>query len=553
MLKKLTVHNYAIIKEVELDFHQGLSIITGETGAGKSIIMGALGLIMGNRADTKTLFNPEKKCIIEGVFLLSGKNFQPFFLENDIDWEEETIIRREITPSGKSRAFINDTPVNLRVLKRLTSLLVDLHQQFDNLDIHHVSFQLKVLDALADNSELLEQYREIYARYAKDKKELERLRKANADAVQEFDFLQFQLDEFDRAELQEGEQEGLEEEIKRLTHAEDIKTTLGGLALEIRESETNLSDRLRELTNALNPIEKFHQDIPNLKQKLESLTFDLEDLGDQMENIAETTEYNPERILEVRGRLDTVYHLQNKYQVGSVEDLLRIQAELTARMDDISDLSGKIEVLEQAIAKTEGKLLKQSEVLGKRRRKVIPAFERKIAESLSHLSMPHARLSVQAEYSDTLLPTGKDEIEFLFSANKGGRPESIKDVASGGELSRLTLCIKSLIAGALAMPTMIFDEIDTGISGDVALKMGYILAKLSGQHQVISITHTPQIAIRADRHFFVYKSDDGQRTTTKVKVLEQKERIVEIATMLSGAPPSSSAIENARELLTTTS
>ncbi len=548
MLKKLLVKNYAIIEEINIDFTQGLNIITGETGAGKSILLGALGLIMGNRAESKTLFNKEKKCIIEGVFTIE-QSFHSFFKEQDIDFEKETIIRREITPSGKSRAFINDTPTTLSNLKVLTSALVDLHQQFDTLDIHNISFQLNIIDALAKHKNEVEDYRNQYRAYSLKKKKLQDLINKNQEASKENDFLAFQLKELEEASLISNEDEDAENELKSLSHAEDIQRVLGNVHQQLTENEISLQSQLKDLSYELNNIIKFNSKIENIQDKLDSITLDLEDLSDEIQSIAENTELDPERISEIRERLDIIYRLQNKHQVQSVDDLLAIQSNISNQLNTFDNLSNDILQLSNEIAEDKKKLTQIAQKTSKNRKLIIPHFEAKIKELLYQLSMPFAQLKVEINQSEELSINGLDQVEFLFAANKGSQLESIKDVASGGELSRLTLCVKSLIADALELPTMIFDEIDSGVSGDVALKMGQIIKNLAIEHQIITITHTPQIAVQADRHFYIYKNHEGDKTSTSIKTLDKKERINEIAIMLSGSPPSSNAIKNAKELI----
>jgi DNA repair protein RecN (Recombination protein N) len=502
---------------------------------------------MGKRADTKTLMNKGKKCIVEGVFKVSA-SFRPFFEEHDMDFEEETIIRREITPSGKTRAFVNDTPVRLDVLRALTSALVDLHQQFDTLDIHNVSFQLNVIDALAGHQAEVTKYRKEYGAYSKHCRQLNQLLSQRAEAAKEMDFLQFQLDELEEADLVAEEDVQAEEELKALSHAEDIQRILGATHQHLSESDAAVVGQLKELLYELANVSKYSQGVASLRERLEGLALELEDVATEMERLAESTEYDPQRIMEIRERLDLVYRLQNKHQVSSVQHLLDLQEEINGRLNGFGDLSGEISRLEGLISKQEALLKKAAAKISKKRRAVIPGFEKKIKQQLTQLSMPHALLKVDMA-TTSLGPDGTDKVAFLFAANKGSEPEAIKDVASGGELSRLTLCVKSLVAGALALPTMIFDEIDTGVSGDVALKMGGILKALAKGHQILSITHTPQIAVQADRHFFVYKNHSGQQTTTSVTTLTGEERVLEVATMLSGSPPSDSAVRNARELL----
>lgn len=549
MIKRLQIRNYAIIEELEINFSDGLTIITGETGAGKSILLGALGLIMGNRADTKSLYNTEEKCVIEAYFDVSRYDLKAFFEENDLDYDEELVIRRDLLPSGKSRAFVNDLPVNLTVLQQLSSSLIDLHQQFDTLDIHEVSFQLRMIDALAGNKNLLHDYQELYRNYTADKRRLETLLHRNEAAAKEMDFLNFQMEEFDAAALIEGEQEEQEEELERLTNAEDIKRILAGSFQHLSESEQAIIGQLEEMSVSVSTVKQFDSRINKLYERFIGVVEELRDMAQEFEEIAEDTDYDPERIQQIQERLDLIYRLQKKHGVTSVQELLAIQSSIQLQLEAFSDLSGEIIELEQRIQQYEAELLQKANTLSERRRAVVPDFEARVQEMLAQLSMEHARLKVEFLPTQDLTPTGTDEVNYLFAANKGSRLQLIKDVASGGELSRLTLVTKSLVASAIPLPTLIFDEIDTGIGGPVALKMGDILRRLSNEHQVVSITHSPQIASKADVHYFVYKEVRGDRTVTNVKSLSEDERIHNIATMLSSNPPSDSAIENAKELL----
>ena len=549
MIQKLLIKNYTIIEELEINFSEGLTIITGETGAGKSILLGALGLIMGNRADTKSLYNKNSKCIIEGIFEVARYKIKPFFDANDIDYDDEVVVRRELTPSGKSRAFINDTPVNLKLLQQLSGSLIDLHQQFDTLDIHNVSFQLRMIDALAGNNSNLEKYQDKFKQYASAKKYLQDLHRRSAEANKESDFLNFQLNEFNEAALVVGEQEQAEKDLSTLSNAEDIKRTLGGAFRKLSESETSIINQLEELNVILNPFKRLNPKLEKTMSRFEGTLLELQDIAQEFESIAEDTEYDGERINEIQARLDLIYKLQNKHFVKSVNELLSIQENLASRVGAFADLSSEIEKTNQEIAELEGTLKTMAEKLSKKRKSVVKGFEKKVATMLTQLGMEHARLKVDIQPLEELSSTGIDDVNFLFAPNKGSTFMPIKGVASGGELSRLTLITKSLVASAIPLPTLIFDEIDTGISGEVALKMGDILKDLSDQHQVVSITHSPQIAVKAHTHYFVYKKVKDDRTVTKVKCLTNDERVRAVATMLSGNPPSESAIANAKELL----
>ncbi len=549
MLQHLRISNYAIIDELQIDFSQGLTIITGETGAGKSILLGALGLIMGERADTKTLYAPDKKCVIEGQFLVADYALEDFFAAEELDYDAELIIRREISPAGKSRAFVNDTPVTIKVLQRLTGELIDLHQQFDTLDIHEMSFQLRLLDALAQNGELLEAYRNDYRDYLDKNRRLEELRQRSTAASRDLEFIQFQLQELQAADLRPGEDQELEEELHRLTNAEDIQRLSAGGFQQLAGSDPSQLDQLQALIRDLGQVSEADPRVQHLEERLLSLSEELQDIAAELERIAEDTEYDGERIQEVQQRLDVIYRLQKKHQVTELSELLGIQSELEAQLGDIEDLGDRIQELEKEIARLEERLRARGAQLSERRAEVAPGFTRKVEQTLAELAMPNTQLIAELQALEDPGPEGLDALEFLFSANRGSRPQPIRSVASGGELSRLTLVMKSLVAGAMALPTLIFDEIDSGVSGDIALKMGLILRDLSQQHQVVVITHSPQVAARAQAHYFIYKVDDGHRTTTKIRRLDAEERVRAIATMLSQSPPSPGALENAKELI----
>lgn len=549
MIKSLHIRNYAIIESLEINFSEGLTVITGETGAGKSILLGALGLIMGNRADTKSLYNEAEKCVVEAQFDIRSYDLKTFFIDNDIEYDDETFIRREILPSGKSRAFINDSPVNLNVLQQLSGALLDLHQQFDTLDIHNISFQLRMIDALADNKRLTAGYEEEYRQYQTDKRRLSNLIARNEASAKEVEFLQFQLEEFNKAELVEGEQERLEQELAVLSNAEEIKRTMNAAFLYLSESEQSLVSQMEELSIQLHQVGKYEQRMQELSERYDGLVEELKDIAGEFEEIAEQAEYDPERIVEIQARLDLIYRLQNKHKVATVKELLDIQENLQQQLGEFGDLSTEIETLNKRIAEQEVHLFEVAKMLSERRQLVIGDFENKVHAMLAQLAMEHAVLKVDFRKLEELSPTGLDELNFLFSANKGSRLQMIKDVASGGELARLTLVTKSLVASAIPLPTLIFDEIDVGVSGDVALRMGNILRHLSNQHQVVTITHSPQVASKADAHYFAYKVEKEERVITKVKELTKDERIRAIATMLSQNPPSDAAIENARQLI----
>lgn len=551
MIQRLHIRNYAIIEELQLDFAKGLSIITGETGAGKSIVLGGLGLILGGRADNKTLFDPEQKCIIEGRFNVAAYNLEAFFKENDLDYDDELILRREITPTGKSRAFVNDTPTNLKVLQQIGNTLIDLHQQFDTLYINNAEFQLELLDALAGQREDVQAYRKLYASLQANRRRLQELDEARAQARREQEFLEFQVNEFSEADLREGEQEDLEGELHRLSNADEIKQLTSGVFHYLTEGDSAVSDQLTGIAVKLTPLAAGDPKLKEISDRFESLRLELDEIASDLEAFGDETEVNPERLEEVEERLNLIYRLQSKHSVSTVDDLIAIYLELSDRLMEFADLDGEIGRLTAAQEKITDELLKAGNALRKGRQKVAPGFGKQVQEKLAELSMENAQLVVDFQPLEQPGPHGLDEVQFLFSANKGGRLQTIKSAASGGEMSRLALVTKSLVASAMELPTLIFDEIDAGVSGDVAQKMGKILTELSKHHQVVVITHSPQVASRGDRHYFVYKQDreDAERTITKVRELNQEERIRSIAVMLSQNPPSDGAMSNARELV----
>lgn len=549
MLRRLHIRNYALIDELDILCSDHLTIITGETGAGKSILLGALGLIMGDRADTKIFYNANEKCVVEGFFEVAQYDLRDFFQEHELDYDDEVVIRRELSPAGKSRAFINDTPVNNQILQRLTENLIDLHQQFDMLDIHHVNFQLRMIDALADNKEPLRQYREGYQRYTADRRRLQEMIERSQTGAKEMEFLRFQLEELRQAELTDGEQDRLEAELARLTNADDIRSTFATAYNLLSEAEINISGQLLDLSRSINNVRKLSPELDGMSQRITGILAEVQEFAKDCDRIAERTDLDPQRIAEIQERLNVIYKLQKKHGETDIAGLLSLQERLEAQTGGFTDLGDAIAALQQSVAQQEQKLRAAAAVLGERRRAVTAGFEQKVQEMLSMLSMPHARLKIDVAEAPQLTPTGTDDVQFLFATNVGSRFLPIKDVASGGELSRLNLCTKSIVADAIPLPTLIFDEIDSGVSGDVSLKMGLILKELAQRHQVICITHTPQVAARADAHYFVYKKVQDERTLTNVRRLNDDERVRSIAVMLSGNPPSDSALITAKELI----
>jgi DNA repair protein RecN (Recombination protein N) len=549
MLQKLHILNYAIIDEIEIDFSSGLNIITGETGAGKSILMGALALILGQRADSSILRQKEKKMVVEGFFKAAGKKeIKRFLKENELDPEEELVIRREISPGGKSRAFINDTPVNLNQLKELSLLLVDLHQQFDALELGDNNFQLQVLDALASNSELLAEYTTLFNRYTIAKKQLEELKQQQEAVQRESDYNTFLFDELEEAGLKENDLEELDAELKLLSNAENVKQQLLSIFYELKDADQPLVQQLKLLSNRLNGLAEFHLNIPAMVQRIQSCQAELQDIADELETINEGIHYSQERIQIVNDKIALGYKLLKKHHVSTTNELLAIKDVLQLKLEAVLNISEEIAKKD----KEKGDLLVKCEKLvaeiSYNRKKAVIPFEEKTNLRLTQVGMPNAKLKVMLE-AIPLNMNGADAIDFLFDANKTNRFEPLQKVASGGELSRLMLCIKSLVAQKLQLPTLIFDEIDTGISGEAAKQVGIIMKSLSLSHQVISITHQPQIAARAQSHYFVYKTIKNDKIVTSIRLLSNDERITNIAQMLSGEKPTAAALENAREMV----
>lgn len=550
MLQKLNIQNYAIINELEIDFSDKLNIITGETGAGKSILMGALSLILGERADSTVLQQKEKKAVVEGSFkAMNKKSIQDFLKENDLDAEELLMIRREIAANGKSRAFINDTPVNLNQLKTLSTLLVDLHQQFDTQELSSSDFQQEVLDALAGNGELLTQYQEGFHQYKKVKKELTALQTEQTAANAALDYNQFLFDELEEAGFTENELEELDAELKLLSNAENVKQELLGIYYELQEREQPVVQQLKSLFSKLHALDEYHSGIAELAKRLQSTQLELADIADELEQINNSVNYSAERIQIVNDRISMGYKLQKKHGVTTTNELIVLKEELQEKLTEIFNISEAIQQKEKQTAE----LLKQAEQIAKtisdNRKKAIKPFTENVNSLLARVGMPNARFTAEAQPLDALSEFGIDKIEFLFDANKSNRFEPLRKVASGGELSRLMLCIKSLVAKKLQLPTLIFDEIDTGISGEAAKQVGNIMKELSSAHQLISITHQPQIAAKADAHYFVYKAIEKDTIVTSIRLLSNDERITTIAQMLSGEKPTAAALQNAREMV----
>lgn len=549
MLTKLYIQNYAIIDVLEIEFSNKLNVITGETGAGKSIIVGALGLILGERADSSALVNKEKKCVIEGFFdTQSKKDVRQFLSENDFDTHDELVVRREIGTNGKSRAFINDTPVNLSQLQELSSLLVDLHQQFDTLAVGESDFQREVLDALAGNATELQEYQKIFKQWQQVKKETAELKAQKLQFDKEADYNRFQFTELEEAAFKENELEQLDADLKLMSHAEGIKGALSKVYSELQESETPVVQQLKILLNQLNTWSSYHTGLPPLIQRLQSVQIELQDIADEVDHISNQVNYDPAKIEKYNERLSLGYKLQKKHGVNSTNELITIQQELEEKLQAVLSIDESIQQKEKLVATAEKALSQLAIKIADSRKKQTKPFEDKVNKLLAQVGMPNAKLKVDIKPVE-LNFFGSDNIEFLFDANKSGQFQPVHKVASGGELSRLMLCIKSLVAQSIDLPTLIFDEIDTGISGEAAKQVGVIMKSLAAKRQVISITHQPQIAGKADAHFFVYKEIVKDSIKTNIRLLTTEERITAIAKMLSGEKPTAAAIENAREML----
>ena len=551
MLHRLTIKNYAIIEQLEIAFNDRMNIITGETGAGKSILLGALSLIIGERADTKVLYDKDEKCIVEADFEIDNKELKSFFDAHELDFETHTIVRREINQSGKSRAFVNDTPVTLNVLKGLGEKLMNLHNQHETLDLIKAGFQLQIIDALARNKPLLSDYRQKYQVYKKGMAKLDELTELAKSSSAEMDYLQFQLKELAEAKLEAGEQDVLEKEQVSLSNVEEIKKAVQGAAQILSNTEVSVLDQLIEVQTALKPVKNFNKDILTLTERLHSAYEEIKDIAYELENVQEGTSLDPERLEVINSRLSTIYRLQKKHNAITLDELLKIQEDLESRISSVEVNSNEIEILMKELQKQFKDLCVIADQLHSAREKVLRDFQTHVVVLLAKVGMPNAvfKVDIKKHEAQQLNENGLTELRFLFSANKGFAPHEIKDVASGGELSRLMLCIKSLVADADALPTMIFDEIDTGISGEVALKVGEIMKKLSRNHQLICITHLPQIARTGDVHLYIYKETKDNRTQTRMKELKGEERIIEIAKMLSGDKLSEASLANARELI----
>lgn len=550
MLQRLSIKNYAIIESVDLDFDSGFNIITGETGAGKSILMGALGLILGKRADTSVLRNPEEKCYIEATFSVGSLKLVSFFEENDIDYQIETIIRREINAAGKSRAFINDQPVNLELLRDLTSKLVDIHAQQETGNLMDSDFLLAILDGMANNSKELELYKTQFLAWKKTNNEYAQLKKTDQDNQKEKDFLQFQFDELNALALNIETDKNLAQELELLENAELVKQNLLNSKQILDEGDLSILTKLRENNRLLNSISDFSPEIKEIKDRCETIVLEFREIVRIVEDIAENTEYSAELIQKTTERVDLLNRMCHKHQCSDFIELKTVFENLESRLLKIDSNQEALQTLENRLIEQKNSLQEIGNQISSKREKQIEKFESTVSSILKEIGMPFGFVELKLEKNiDILLKNGIDEIKLFFSPNKGIASKTLDQVGSGGEKSRLMLAIKSLVAEAGALPTLIFDEIDTGISGDVAQKVAIIFTQLAKKHQLISITHLPQIAAKADKHFFVFKDHNADITATKIKELDEDGSIIELATMLSGANPSAAAIQNAKDLM----
>jgi DNA repair protein RecN (Recombination protein N) len=549
MLRALHIRNYALIDTIDVAFPDNMAIITGETGAGKSILLGALFLLLGQRAEAELVNDKTKKCIVEGEFVSKHPEIKNFFTINDLDFSNEILIRREISPEGKSRAFINDTPVTLTQIKALASKLIDIHSQHENLLLNESGFQLSVVDAYAAHATLLEDYRKQFSRYKSVAKELEFLIIREAEAQKEKDYLEFQVNEMAEAKLESGEEKKVEEELEMLTHADQIKALLLASSELLNIGDKNLVSALIDVKNKLSSVAAYNTSIADLVNRVNSIIVELKDISGEVESVEQKINHDPKRAGELSERLDTILRLAQKHRVNTADELLKIEEELVARLQNISTLETQIAHLQKEKDALEDALKKMATRISAGRNKAIPKLETDIQKNLAALGMPNARFKIDLLPLTELSNSGADDVRFMFSANKGKDLREVEKVASGGELSRLMLVIKALVAKLTDMPTIIFDEIDTGVSGQVAGQVAELVLKISSSMQVIMITHLPQIASRGNTHFMVYKEDQKNKTVTRIRQLSPEERVEEIARMISMGKPGSSAIKTATELL----
>ncbi|MDG1805739.1 DNA repair protein RecN [Flavicella sp.] len=549
MLTTLSISNYALIKELQTDFTKGLSIITGETGAGKSIVLGALGLVMGNRADLNSLKDNSKKCVIEATFSVGAYQLKEFFEDKDLDYEEEAMIRREILPSGKSRAFVNDTPVTLSILNVLKERLIDVHSQHKTAQLSETSYQFQILDALAGNFDLLANYSKQLKVYKKHQKELEVLVQSQEAAKQEYAYNSHLYNELVEANLKAGEQEELEETLDRLNNIEAISDALSESLNLASDEQVGLQSGLYQMKNSLDGIASFSSEYESFASRIESLKIELDDVVFELEKYLENVDVNPSEIESLNDRLQWIYALQKKHMVSSIDELLTVQSNLEIKVGQVENASEQLENKQAQIEELKLKLLAVCDKIHKKRTNSVPKLTKQLEEVLSKLGMPNATFKIEINGGKEFYTNGNDELQFLFSANMGGNYDELKKVASGGEMSRIMLGVKLILSKYTKLPTIIFDEIDTGVSGEVSNKIADVMQEMGDYMQVITITHLPQIAAKGESHFKVYKKDVEGVTTTFLKPLTKEERVTEVAEILGGKTITDSALEHAKELL----
>ena len=549
MLKHLTIRNYALIRLLEMEPSSHLNVITGETGAGKSIMLGAIGLLMGNRADTRVMWDENEKCVIEGIFNIGNYKLKSFFREEDLDYADETVVRREISPGGKSRAFINDTPVTLETMRGLGSRLMDIHSQHETLELGNQSFQLRLIDSYAENNAIREAYSHAWSAFQDARKKYETLTGEATSLREESDYINFQLEELTKADFDDSEQEELEKEMKIMEHAEEIKTRFNSILQVLNASDFSAQQSLAEVRNHLHAISSWSDAYKTLLARLESVRLELEDITMEIEKEETNVEFDPERSEFVKERLSTLYRLLKKHRMSDVKELIALRENLQEKAVLTGNLDEAIEQAKKALDHAEAEVKAIAGKLRESRKKAFPSLRKQITNLLHELGIPEANLVI--ELTETLPgATGADKVDILFSANKGISPRPLAQVASGGEFSRVMFCIKYVMAEKSAMPTLVLDEIDNGVSGEIAIKLGNLMKQMASNHQLITISHLPQIAARGQAHYYVYKDNSDKKTVSSIKLLSNKERVEEIAKMIGGNKPSKVALENARELLT---
>ena len=549
MLQRLSISNYALIASLSIDFDNGFTAITGETGAGKSILLGALGFVLGNRADSNILFDETKKCVVEAVFALHNERLKSFFEENDIDYDDECIIRRELTSQKKSRAFINDTPVSLQILKELGSQLVDIHSQHDSLLLCNPDFQLTLLDDAANNSELLAEYKKAYKEYTSAKNELDALRKKALNNIDENDYLKFQLDELLKSELQDNEYEELAQRIEILENQEEISRLLIESTTILENSDSSLLDGVNSLIYNVDKLKKYIPEFSSMSERLNSVKIELKDICSDLNDMQDDSQYDISSLETLQERFDTIQRLMMKHHLNDYSQLIQLREEIRHKVDEFSNIDEIVADKEKEVKAMEKTLRQKASELNKRRLSAKTVFEKDVTDVIRQLAMPHGVFEIKMDNTNELTSNGTDVVTFMFSANKGYAPENMAKAASGGELSRLMLAIKSIAAKNNYIPTLIFDEIDTGVSGEVASKLGDIMNVMGETLQLVSITHLPQVASKAKHHFFVYKDIVDEKTRSNIRTLTREERIMEIAKMLSNAEVTEEAMRAAEVLI----